>query len=216
MIGIKCLRFASTQPRGRSTSSLDSVRATTAIAVTLLGASLMLLPSVVAIAADAEYSPWWGTDCYFVHPEASSNGVIQSNGYVSFRKFPVTPTTIDDASRAISPFDRGITFKMDGGRFTVSWRADNATPPLREGRGRIKMRVTPLGAYNSAIALTVIVDDHVVGDGVFGNMELTCWRPLEDLIEKYLPGSIEGSPPRPYFPLHDQNGNVIPEPTMQR
>ena len=188
----------------------------TAVAVKLLGASLTLLSSGVGFAADAEYSPWWGTDCYFVHPEALSNGLIQSHGYVSFRKFPVTPKTIDDASRAISPFDRGITFKMDGERFTVSWRYKNATPPLREGSARIKFQVTPLGAYNSAIALTVMVDSQVVGNGAFGNMELTCWRPLEDLIEKYLPGSIEGSPPRPHFPLHDQNGNVIPEPTMKQ
>jgi hypothetical protein len=187
-----------------------------AVAITLLSASLALPLSIVASAADAEYSPWWGTDCEFFHPEALSNGLIQSHGFVKFRRFPVTPKSIDEATRAVSPFERGITFQLDGSRFTVSWRDSNPTPPLSAGRARIHFRVTPLGAYNSAIALTILVDGHLVSDDVFGNMELTCWRPLEDLIEKYLPGSIEGSPARPHFPLHDQNGNVVPEPTTSQ
>ena len=162
---------------------------------------LILLVSSTGASAEPAYSPWWGTDCHFVHPETLTKGVIQSNGYVSFRKFPVTPDSIDEAPRTIGVFDRGITFRVDGSQFTAPWRD-----------GHIQIRVVSLGAYHSAVAMTVLVVDRLVGDGVFGNMELTCWRPLEDLIEKYSPGSITGSPPRPHIPLHDQNGNVVPEP----
>jgi hypothetical protein len=170
-------------------------------AARFLAVSLTLLVNATGASTESTYSPWWGTDCHFVDPETLTKGLIQGNGHVSFRRFPVTPQSIDEAPRTIGVFDHGITFRVSGSRFTAPWR-----------NAHIQIRVVPLGVYHSAVAMTALVDGRVVGDGVFGNMELTCWRPLEDLIERYSPGSITGSPPRPQIPLHDQSGNVVPEP----
>jgi hypothetical protein len=126
--------------------------------------------------------------------------MMQSHGFVTFRRFPVTPESIDQAGRSIGAFSHGITFKLDGGRFTTSWHRDH-----------VQINVVPLGHRNSAVAMTVVVNGRTIGDGIFGNMDLLCWRPFEDLVEKYSPGSITGSPPRPHFQSFDKNGNVIPD-----
>ena len=45
-----------------------------------------------------------------------------------------------------------------------------------------------------------------------GVIEYVCWREIEKIAQCYAPSIIEGSPPVPKSPLHDANGNIVPEP----
>ena len=75
-----------------------------------------------------------------------------------------------------------------------------------------RVLVKQIGRHNSPLSLTIQFNSQTLGNAVFGNLELNCWRYLEDVIEKQAPGVIEGSPPRLHVPLHDKTGAVIPEP----
>jgi hypothetical protein len=171
------------------------------IAVSICASTVLLAFAARAAETNARYSPWWGTDCWFAHPEELTNGLIQSNGYVAFRKFPVSAETVDDSRRSLDVGKLGITIHLGAEKYNRSWRTDH-----------IQFRVAPLGRGGSAVVLTILDNGHAMGDGAFGNMDLRCWRSLEDLIERYAHGTITGSPPRPNLPLHNP---TVPEAPQQ-
>jgi hypothetical protein len=178
-----------------------SARAVVAVIWVTLGS--LFNSALAGSVPEPAYSAWWGTECFEHHanPTAEHN---TTNGYVSFRRFPVTPESLDEPLRTVASFDHGVTFHLDGKKFTTSWQ-----------KHRIRFQVTPLGEHNSAIALTVLVDGRAVSGGILGNMELSCWRGLESVIEVFSPGSITGSPPRPpRSPLFDKDGNLVSEPPL--
>jgi hypothetical protein len=143
---------------------------------------------------ESDYS-WWQTSCneYGVSPSRVVG--------VKFRRFPVADDSIDDEKdlRSLQFDERGIAVRIGENRYEV--RAQDI----------VAVVVIPLGKKGSALTIELRSKSGIVADGIFGVVELTCWRNIEALVNGYGPGKIQGSPVKTYIPLRDANGNVIPE-----
>lgn len=144
------------------------------------------------LAADdpAELTSWWQTSCETFGDDSGPNAA-----FATFRSFPVTASSVDDPERAVTFFELGITFQIGGERFTEKWNELS------------RVTVKLLGNRHSALSLTIQTRDQELGREIYGNIEIQCWRLLEDVIRKHAPNVIEGSPPRPVIPNHDATTN---------
>lgn len=136
---------------------------------------------------------WWQTSC------TASGGGKGRTVAVWFRRFPVTEETVDskEGVRRLV-IDHGGLLVERGGRSTVILYGD-----LKQVAARA------IGAYNSAVEVSILTIRGTVENGPFGVVDLICWREIESVVGSVDPTKLSGSPPKPNSPLRDMNGNVI-------
>jgi hypothetical protein len=136
-------------------------------------------------------SSWWQTGC-----SKYSSGELRAIG-IEFREFPMT--NVDTGRLRSITFDKnGLTVKSGGRLFGLGWT-------------NVKIDVNPLGNHKVVFAMTVFIKNGRLEDDVFGNVELVCWRDIEELVESFAPGHITGSFPIPKVPLRNPQGEIIHE-----
>ena len=152
------------------------------------------------VADVTDIPPWWQTSCDHNYTSPELHGLVDTSGVdVGFRKFPVMPETIDDRGRLITFWHVGFQYRAVDQEWNVPWK--NVT----------RVSVRQIGNKKPALVLSVTTFfDHEKTFKV-GAIEFGCWREIESLMHCYAPQKIEGSPPKPNFPLHDVNGKVVPE-----
>jgi hypothetical protein len=145
-------------------------------------------------AQTAEY-PWWQTSCEIYG--ARANRIVA----VIFRQFPVDDAKVDtDEGRRFIQFDKnGVRVGLGAQRFGI------------HASSIASITVRSVGARNYALAVTMTTSEGVISDGPIGVIELPCWRDIETLVSQYPSTIVLGSPPRAAIPLHDANGNYVPD-----
>lgn len=154
----------------------------------VLIAWLAIFGSTAAI-ADAN-GLWWQTECF--EPQGNEQGVT-----VLFRRFNVADNSVDDKSRRLIFYPQAFDYTFGGNRSTLLWK------------DLVGVKIEKLGHDNPALRITIKTTDGLLSGGPFGIIEFSCWRAMERIINSQKAGIIEGSPPIPKFPVHDNLGNII-------
>ena len=140
-----------------------------------------------------EIPSWWQVSCEHHHQQTLFSGVD-----VELRQFPLTSQTLEQRKRVITFWTNGFQYRADGVHWNIPWK------DLK------KVSVRKINDRNSGLVIAVSTSSSKSPLEI-GGIELTCWREVEQVVSCYAPSSIEGSPPKPDWPLHDSDGKVVPD-----
>jgi len=143
----------------------------------------------------AEFPTYWQVSCTEGHSPATA-GV-----YVELRRTGMTKEVLELPSRVLTFWEGGFQEHGVDGRWNLPW------PEIQ------RVSVRKIGVANPAWALSVASRNKSFGSRELGAVELVCWRLIERMVNCHAPSTVEGSPPLNRPPLHDSNGNIVPEPT---